>query len=246
LLSSARRNLVDVRKRWSLISQVQSASGIARISERTIRNVAKIRADSATVTGNVAASTSRGNLRSQWNYADYGELKHIPRSLSSSLRVWSIKFLVEPTCVYRDYLVANCSNRYSPDRTAVRSGRFPYCDQALICFNHRLLYPKGNANRWKKHGEKYRRSAINGPRLIILQTTQMTQIPAKVLNVGKLGNQYLVTVQVGHEKYRGTFDLRISSTSSPTQARLFPTLSLPRVPLRALALKRSYLWRSQT
>ena len=35
---------------------------------------------------------------------------------------------------------------------------------------------------------------------------QMTQIPAKVLNVGKLGDQFLVTVQVGHEKYRGTFD----------------------------------------
>jgi hypothetical protein len=34
----------------------------------------------------------------------------------------------------------------------------------------------------------------------------MTQIPAKALNVDRLGNQYLVTVQVGHEKYAGTFD----------------------------------------
>jgi hypothetical protein len=47
---------------------------------------------------------------------------------------------------------------------------------------------------------------MSGTRLIALHTTQMTPIPAKVLNVGKLGNQYLVTVQVGHEKYRGTFD----------------------------------------
>ena len=34
----------------------------------------------------------------------------------------------------------------------------------------------------------------------------MTQIPAKALNVDRLGNQYLVTVQVGHAKYAGTFD----------------------------------------
>jgi hypothetical protein len=66
----------------------------------------------------------------------------------------------------------------------------------------------------------------------------MTPIPAKVLNVGKLGNQYLVTVQVGHEKYRGTFDLRICSPSSPTGTTIPDSLSLLRVPLRALALKR--------
>ena len=34
----------------------------------------------------------------------------------------------------------------------------------------------------------------------------MTRLPAKVLNIDKLGNQYLVTVQVGHEKYAGTFE----------------------------------------
>jgi hypothetical protein len=34
----------------------------------------------------------------------------------------------------------------------------------------------------------------------------MTRLPAKVLNVDKLGNQYLVTVQVDREKYAGTFD----------------------------------------
>lgn len=34
----------------------------------------------------------------------------------------------------------------------------------------------------------------------------MTHIPAKVLNVDKLGDQYLITVQVGREKYLGTFE----------------------------------------
>jgi hypothetical protein len=34
----------------------------------------------------------------------------------------------------------------------------------------------------------------------------MTRISAKVLHVDRLGNQYLVTVQVAHAKYSGTFD----------------------------------------
>jgi len=34
----------------------------------------------------------------------------------------------------------------------------------------------------------------------------MTRISAKVLNVDRLGDQYLVTVQVAREKYKGTFD----------------------------------------
>ena len=36
--------------------------------------------------------------------------------------------------------------------------------------------------------------------------TKMTRIPAKVLNVHKLYNEYLVTVQVGRENYHGKFD----------------------------------------
>ena len=41
----------------------------------------------------------------------------------------------------------------------------------------------------------------------------MTPIPAKVLNVDRFGDQYLITVQVGFEKYRGTFDgLRFGET----------------------------------
>ena len=34
----------------------------------------------------------------------------------------------------------------------------------------------------------------------------MTLIPAKVLNVHKLYNQYLVTVQVGRDNFAGKFD----------------------------------------
>jgi len=34
----------------------------------------------------------------------------------------------------------------------------------------------------------------------------MTHIPAKVLNVHKLYNKYLVTVQVGRKNYPGKFD----------------------------------------
>jgi hypothetical protein len=34
----------------------------------------------------------------------------------------------------------------------------------------------------------------------------MTPIPAKVLSVHRLGNQYLITVQVGRGIYSGTFD----------------------------------------
>ena len=34
----------------------------------------------------------------------------------------------------------------------------------------------------------------------------MTPIRAKVLNVDRLGDQFLITVRVGREKYNGTFD----------------------------------------
>ena len=34
----------------------------------------------------------------------------------------------------------------------------------------------------------------------------MIPVPAKILSVDKLGDQYLLTVQVGREKYKGTFD----------------------------------------
>jgi hypothetical protein len=34
----------------------------------------------------------------------------------------------------------------------------------------------------------------------------MTPIPAKILKVDRLGDQYLITVRIGVEKYRGTFD----------------------------------------
>jgi len=34
----------------------------------------------------------------------------------------------------------------------------------------------------------------------------MTPIPAKVLVIHKLGDQYLVTVQIERQKYLGTFD----------------------------------------
>jgi hypothetical protein len=51
-----------------------------------------------------------------------------------------------------------------------------------------------------------RKPHLTGLGSTLFGSTQMTQISAKVLNVGKLGNQYLVTVQVGREKYAGTFD----------------------------------------
>ena len=34
----------------------------------------------------------------------------------------------------------------------------------------------------------------------------MTPIRAQVLNVDRLGDQFLITVRVGREKYNGTFD----------------------------------------
>jgi len=34
----------------------------------------------------------------------------------------------------------------------------------------------------------------------------MTRIAATVLNVDRLGDQYLITVQVGREKYEGSFN----------------------------------------
>ena len=34
----------------------------------------------------------------------------------------------------------------------------------------------------------------------------MTPIRAKVLNVDRLGDQFLITVRIGREKYNGTFD----------------------------------------
>ena len=34
----------------------------------------------------------------------------------------------------------------------------------------------------------------------------MTRLPAKVLIVHRLGDQFLITVQVGRGKYNGTFD----------------------------------------
>jgi hypothetical protein len=37
------------------------------------------------------------------------------------------------------------------------------------------------------------------------KAAQMTPIPAKVLNVHKLYNEYLVTIQVGRENYPGKF-----------------------------------------
>ena len=35
---------------------------------------------------------------------------------------------------------------------------------------------------------------------------ETTPIPAKVLNIDRLGDQFLITVQVGRRKYNGTFD----------------------------------------
>jgi hypothetical protein len=35
---------------------------------------------------------------------------------------------------------------------------------------------------------------------------EKTPIPAKVLNIDRLGDQFLITVQVGRGKYHGTFD----------------------------------------
>jgi|SRR5580698_8456533 hypothetical protein len=54
--------------------------------------------------------------------------------------------------------------------------------------------------------KEYGKSRFSGTRLISQKGTEMTHIPAKVLNVHKLYNEYLVTVQVGRENYRGTFE----------------------------------------
>ena len=35
---------------------------------------------------------------------------------------------------------------------------------------------------------------------------ETTPIPAKILNIDRLGDQFLITVQVGRGKYNGTFD----------------------------------------
>ncbi len=34
----------------------------------------------------------------------------------------------------------------------------------------------------------------------------MIPVPAKILSIDKLGDQYLITIQVGCKKYKGTFD----------------------------------------
>jgi hypothetical protein len=43
-------------------------------------------------------------------------------------------------------------------------------------------------------------------RLIPQKVTIMTRVPAKVLTVEKLYNEYLVTVQVGRDNFAGKYD----------------------------------------
>ena len=54
--------------------------------------------------------------------------------------------------------------------------------------------------------KKYGKTRVSGAKLISQKVTQVTRIPAKVLNVHKLYNEYLVTVQVGRKNYPGKFD----------------------------------------
>jgi hypothetical protein len=56
---------------------------------------------------------------------------------------------------------------------------------------------------------------VDSNKFELQKVLQMTSIPAKVLNVDKLGDQYLITVRVGREKYPGTFDSLIFGEDKP-------------------------------
>jgi hypothetical protein len=43
----------------------------------------------------------------------------------------------------------------------------------------------------------------------------MTPVPAKVVIVDRLGDQFLITVRVGSEKHKGTFDGLIFGENAP-------------------------------
>src|ERR1700730_16474348 len=63
----------------------------------------------------------------------------------------------------------------------------------MDCFHHPPPYLEARSICRKEFG----RSRFSGTKLISQKGTKMTHIPAKVLNVHKLYNEYLVTV-VGH------------------------------------------------
>jgi hypothetical protein len=67
---------------------------------------------------------------------------------------------------------------------------------------HLPPYLKVRAIRLKEYGK----NRFSGASLIPQKVTKMTLIPAKVLDVHKLYNEYLVTVQVGRDNFAGKFD----------------------------------------
>ena len=62
---------------------------------------------------------------------------------------------------------------------------------------------------------------------------ETTPIPAKVLNIDRLGDQFLITVQVGRGKYNGTFDRLTFGENKPQVVRIatvgliFPIIKIP-------------------
>ena len=72
----------------------------------------------------------------------------------------------------------------------------------MDCFHHPSSYLEARSICRKEYG----RSRFSGTRLIPQKAAKMTHISAKVLNVHKLYNQYLETVQVGRDNFAGKFD----------------------------------------
>ena len=62
---------------------------------------------------------------------------------------------------------------------------------------------------------------------------ETTPIPAKVLNIDRLGDQFLITVQVWCGKYNGTFDrltfgkISRNSVRIATVGLIFPIIKIP-------------------
>jgi hypothetical protein len=63
-------------------------------------------------------------------------------------------------------------------------------------------YPEASVTYRKEYGG----SSFNRTRLLAANVTQMTPIPATVLNVDKQGGEYLITVQVESGACPGAFD----------------------------------------
>jgi hypothetical protein len=71
-----------------------------------------------------------------------------------------------------------------------------------VLFDRLPPYPETSVTYRKEYGG----GSLNRTRLLAANVTQMTPIPATVLNVDKQGGEYLITVQVQSGACPGAFD----------------------------------------